>query len=318
MGDEPVGTKCMNETTTAAAWRGALVLALALAVPCPTARAADGEARVGHAGGDEAIVFQEIPSVYGVSRFEQKITEAPSFVTLITADEISRHGYRSLAEMLQGVTGFFVTYDRNYNYLGIRGFNRPGDFNTRVLLLVDGHRLNDNLYDQAGLGTESVIDVDLIERVEVIRGPSSSLYGTNAIFGVINVITKVGRDVRGAELSGSVGSFGTQRVGATYGDRFANGVELLVSGSNYRSHGPRSLYYAEFDDPATNFGVTRGSDDDEFPSYFAKPSLRSMTLQRRFVSREKAIPTACYGTFLSTDEPRSVGEHATLFPSSAR
>jgi outer membrane receptor for ferrienterochelin and colicins len=301
IGGLAVGTSRMDEK------RKALCLALLLVVPSFTALAADP------GDGDEAIVFQEIPSVYGVSKFEQKITEAPSFVTLITADEISRFGYRSLAEMLSGVTGFFTTYDRNYNYLGVRGFNRPGDFNTRVLLLVDGHRLNDNLYDQAGLGTESLIDVDLIERVEVIRGPSSSLYGTNAFFGVINVITKEGRDVRGGEVSASVGSFDTQRVGATYGNKFANGVELLVSGAKYRSDGPSSLYFREFDDPATNFGVTRGSDDDEYPSAFAKLSFRSLTLQGGYVSREKGIPTASYGTFFPTDQTRSTDEHGYLF-----
>ena len=75
----------------------------------------------------------------------------------------------------------------------------------RRLLLIDGHRANDNIYHQAGLGTESVIDVDLIDRIEVIRGPSSSLYGTNAFFGVINVITKRGRDVRGVEHARALG-----------------------------------------------------------------------------------------------------------------
>ncbi len=158
--------------------------------------------------------------MYGASKFEQKVTEAPSFVSLITADEIAKYGYRTMAEILQSVTGFFVTYDRNYHYLGIRGFNRPGDFNSRLLLLVDGHRLNDNIYDQAGLGTESLIDVDLIERVEVIRGPSSSLYGTNAFLGVINVITKRGRDIRGLELSGELGSWEYYKGRATYGDKF--------------------------------------------------------------------------------------------------
>lgn len=263
--------------------------------------------------GDEAIVFQEIPSVFGVSKFEQKVTEAPSFVTLITSDEIDKYGYRTLAEVLQSVTGFFVTYDRNYNYLGVRGFNRPGDFNTRILLLVDGHRLNDNLYDQAGIGTESVIDVDTIDRVEVVRGPSSSLYGTNAFFGVINVITKRGRDIRGAELSGEVGSFDTYRGRATYGDRFANGVELLLSGSYYQSEGQRFLYYPEFDDPATNNGITRGADGDEFPSAFGKLSFRDLTLQAGYVSREKGIPTASYGTFFPTDDTRSTDEHFYVF-----
>lgn len=268
--------------------------------------------------GEEDIVFQEIPSVYGVSKFEQKITEAPSFVTLITADEIKKYGHRTLAQVLQSVTGFFVTYDRNYNYLGVRGFNRPGDFNSRVLLLVDGHRLNDNLYDQAGLGTESVVDVDLIDRVEVIRGPSSSLYGTNAFFGVINVITKRGRDIKGIELSTEVGSFDTYRARVTYGDKFANGIELLLSGSYYDSEGQDFLFYQEFaDDTTTNNnlsqGITRNADGDEFPNFLGKLTFRDVTLQGGFVSREKGIPTGRYDSFFPSSQTESTDEHAYVF-----
>src|SRR5215467_3726088 len=102
--------------------------------------------------GGEKLLLQEIPSVYGASKYEQKVTEAPSSVTIITSDEIKKYGYRTLADLLQGVNGFFVTNDRNYNYIGARGFNRPGDYNSRMLLLVDGHRLNDNIYDQAAIG----------------------------------------------------------------------------------------------------------------------------------------------------------------------
>ena len=291
---------------------GRVVLALLLSMCLCTGGASAQTEPVEEASADEDIVFQEIPSVYGVSRFEQKITEAPSFVTLMTAEEMRRFGYRTLAEALQGVPGFFVTYDRNYNYVGVRGFNRPGDFNTRVLLLVDGHRVNDNIYDQAGLGTESLIDIDLIDRVEVIRGPSSSVYGTNAFFGVINVITKRGRDVRGTEVSAGVGSFDSYRGRATYGERFGNGVELLASGSYYRSEG-QDLYFPEFDDPATGFGSTRDADDDQFPSFFGKLSFRSLTLQGGFVSREKGIPTASYGTVFPTDETRSTDEHGYVF-----
>jgi len=262
---------------------------------------------------DEDIVFQEIPSVFGVSRFEQKVTEAPSFVTLITSDEIEKFGYRTLGEALASVTGFFTTYDRNYLRLGVRGFNRPGDFNSRVLLLVDGHRLNDNLYDQAGLGTESLVDVDLIDRVEVIRGPSSSLYGTNAFFGVINVITKRGRDIKGAELSVEAASFDTWRVRGTYGDKFANGLELILSGSYYDSSGQALLFYPEFDDPATNNGYTRHADYDNFPTFFGKLSFRDFTLQGGLVSREKGIPTAAYGTVFPTSETNSLDEHSYIF-----
>ena len=77
------------------------------------------------------------------------------------------------------------------------GISRPGDYNARVLLLVDGHRLNDNIFGSALIGTEFPLDVELIDRVEIIRGPSSSLYGTSAFFGVIDVITRRGENMYG-------------------------------------------------------------------------------------------------------------------------
>ena len=73
-----------------------------------------------------------------------------------------------------------------------------GDYNTRVLLLVNGHRMNDNV-SRPWSGRNCRSKSDLSERVEVIRGPSSSLYGTSAFFAVINVITKRGRNVKGLE-----------------------------------------------------------------------------------------------------------------------
>lgn len=204
----------------------------------------------------EAILFQDLPSVFSASKYEQKTTEAPSAVTIITADEIEKYGYHTLAEVLRSVPGFYVTDDRNYNYLGIRGFNRPGDYNTHVLLLVDGHRLNDNVYNQAAIGTEAVVDVDLIDRIEIIRGPSSPLYGTNAFFGVINVLTKRGRDIRGTELSTEVGSYDSYTARVTYGNRFANGMDVLLSGAFYDSDDLIGLEQ----DPDDNLFMYRNAD----------------------------------------------------------
>ncbi len=133
----------------------------------------------------EATLFDEIPSVYGAAKYDQKVNEAPAAITIITAEQIKKYGYRTFAQVLDSVPGLFTTDDRNYGYLGIRGFNRPGDYNTRVLILIDNHRMNDAVYDQGAIGTEAPIDVDVIDRVEIIKGPASSLYGTNAFFGVI-------------------------------------------------------------------------------------------------------------------------------------
>ncbi|MDH4163467.1 MAG: TonB-dependent receptor [Nitrospirota bacterium] len=259
--------------------------------------------------GDETLLFQEIPTVTGASKYEQKVIEAPSAVTIVTAADISRHGYRTLADLLRSVRGFYVTYDRNYSYVGVRGFGRPSDYNTRVLLLFDGHRANDNVYDGAYFGTESIIDIDLIDRVEIIRGPGSSLYGSNALFAVVNVIAKRGRDLKSAELAAEAGSQGTAKGRASYGDRFSNGVEALISASAYDSTGQR-LYYPEYDSPATNNGVTERTDYDRTENYYLKLSHHDLTFSGAYLARTKGIPTGAFGTDFNEQQNKTRDERA--------
>jgi outer membrane receptor for ferrienterochelin and colicins len=252
---------------------------------------------------DEALLFQEIPTVSGASRYEQSISEAPAFVSIVTAREIKLFGYRTLADILRSVAGFYTTYDRNYSYLGVRGFGKLGDYSTRVLLLIDGtHRLNDSVYYQAPIGNDFPVDVDLIDRVEIIRGPSSSIYGTNAVFAVINVITKRGRDLKGVELSGAAGSFDTYKGRLSYGDRFSNGLEALASGSYSDSKG-QDLYFKQFDRPSTNHGVAQNLDGDRYGNFFTKLGFKDLTLSGAVHSSEKQIPTAPWD--LIFNDPRS-------------
>jgi outer membrane receptor for ferrienterochelin and colicins len=238
----------------------------------------------------------KVDTVYGASKFQQTVTEAPASVTIITADEIERYGYRTLSDVLQSVPGFYVTNDRNYSYVGMEGTSRPTDYNTHLLIMIDGHRVNDNIFNGAYVGTESLIDVDLIQRVEIIRGPGSSLYGTNAFLGVINIITKRGRDLKGVELSADAGSLQTYRGRATYGQQYASGLELLLSESYFDSKGNRQLFFPEFNSPATNNGIPQHADADQFHSTFLSASYRDFTLRAGYVPREKHIPTASFGT----------------------
>ncbi len=249
---------------------------------------------------DESILFQSIPSVLGASRFEQLATEAPASVTVLTAQDIDRYGWRTVADIIRSVRGFFVSYDRDYSYVGARGFERPGDYNGRVLLLMDGQRLNENVFDGGYVGTESLVDVDLIDRIEIIRGPSSSLYGTNALLGVINVVTQRGRDASGVRAAGEAGTYGTRAARASWGGR-TGGVEALLSGSLYHSDGP-DLYYPEFDQPATNNGMAKGLDSDRRAQLFAKATLGDFTLEAAHVTRRKQVPTAAWETVF--DDPR--------------
>jgi len=114
--------------------------------------------------------------VYSASKHLQNASDAPASVTVVTADDIQRYGYRNLADILRDVPGFYVTYDRDYTFVGVRGFGRLGDWNSRILVLIDGHRINNNVLGQAMLGNELLVDVDMIERVEIVCGPSSPLW----------------------------------------------------------------------------------------------------------------------------------------------
>ena len=178
----------------------------------------------------EELMGVDVSTVLGASRYEQRISDAPAPINIITSEDIKRYGYRTMADILNSVPGLYVTYDRNYNYLGSGGFLRQGDYNTRMLLLVDGHRINNNIYDTATIGREFILDVDLIDRIEVIHGPGSSLYGSNAFFGVINVITRTASHIKGLELSGEIASFDTDKERASFGRKFGSGLEMLFFG----------------------------------------------------------------------------------------
>lgn len=246
--------------------------------------------------------------VYSASMHLQPSGDAPSSVTVITAAEIQQQGYRTLADILRTVRSFYVTYDRNYSSLGVRGFARPGDFNTKILLLVDGHRLNDNVYDDAMIGTEFPIDIDMIQRVEIVRGPVSSLYGSNALFAVINVITRQAPDGNGLELSVEAASFNTYKGRISYG-RTVRQLGFLISGSFYGSRGQNRLFFPEFDSAQTGYGIARNADDDQLGTALATVSYRDFTLQAAYGTRQKNIPTGAYSTIFNNAGTRTTDSH---------
>jgi outer membrane receptor for ferrienterochelin and colicins len=260
----------------------------------------------------EDLMMIQIDTVYGASGFSQKVTEAPASVTIITSEEIQKYGYRTLADILRNVRGFYVTYDRNYSYLGVRGYGPPGDYNSRIALMIDGHRFNDNIYDAALIGTEFPIDVDLIERVEVIRGPNSSQYIASSFLGVVNIITKHGRELPKVSVAGEAASYGTYEGRLSYGDKFDSGLEMLLSGTFYTSHGHDQLFFPAFDSSATNNGIALNADDDEFDQAFLSASWGGFTVHGVFGSRDKGIPTGSFGTVFNVTQTRTVDERSYL------
>jgi outer membrane receptor for ferrienterochelin and colicins len=254
----------------------------------------------------EQLMKMEI--VVAASKRAQSAREVPSFVTVVTAAEIRAHGYRSLADVLRTLPSFYVSNDRNYTYLGVRGFERAGDYNSRVLLLLNGLRANDNVYDAAALGEEFTLDLDLVERIEVIRGPGATIYGSNAFFAVINVVTRSGRSLQGAEIAASAASFGTFAGRASYGRSLGSDGDVLVSATLSDSEGQR-LYFPEYDFPSSNDGISdAGADRESFRKLLATASKGPFAFQASHVSREKGIPTGAYGTLFNDQRTRTIDQ----------
>ncbi|MBL8483926.1 MAG: TonB-dependent receptor [Rhodocyclaceae bacterium] len=244
-------------------------------------------------------------NVETASRFPQKRSEAPSAVSIVTAEDIRAHGYRTLGDILNAVRGLYVFTDRAYDFLGARGFGRPGDYNGRLLLLIDGYRSNEPVYGTAAIGTEALLDVALIERVEFVPGPGSAVYGNNAFFGVVNVITKNGLSFQGAQVAQSAGDHGLVHTRATYGRRFENGADLLLSASRYADRGLPIEFPAAVV-PGLPDATARQSQYSRADRAFAKFSYGRFAAELGWVTRTVGIANVQTGSAFDDPDARDI------------
>jgi outer membrane receptor protein involved in Fe transport len=282
---------------------------LLAAVLCATALCAGARAAEAEQGNSRDLTqlgLEELMNldVETASRFPQKRSEAPAAVTVISSADIKAYGYRTLAEILNSIRGLYTRYDTLYTYLGAFGFGRPGDYNSRILLLIDGYRANDSVYDTAPMGTDFLLDVDLIDRVEFVPGPGSAVYGSNAFFGVINVITKSARSLPGAQASVQVGDFGTTKGRLTYGRQLDNGADLLLSATGYQSAG-EDVRFAGSGISNPPRSVVSGIDYDEYKSAFLKYSVDGLCLEAAYSTRKKGAAAASYALGAESLDPRA-------------
>ena len=181
--------------------------------------------------------LRQIEEVEAASRTAEAVEDAPSSVSIIPRQEIQAMGYPTIAEALRGTRGVFVSDDRFYPTVGFRGFSRMGDYGNRVMVLINGQPTNDNWGFFSFSGYDARVDLDDVERIEVVRGPGSVLYGTGAVSGVINVVTR-GRDTRqgvNAQTSVVENNIARARVGGAL--RFGNNAGLWTSVSLATSPG---------------------------------------------------------------------------------
>lgn len=237
--------------------------------------------------------------VIAASSYEQAAAEAPSAVSVVTAEEIRNRGYRTIAEALRSVPGLYVTDDLSYAYLGSRGFNRIGDYNSRFQLSVNGLRTNDALFDMAYLGTEFPLDMALIERIEFAPGPGSSIYGSNAMLGVINIVTRTGDDLRGFRVGSAAGSNNLRELSVSFGRRYESGLEVLASVSGLNGEG-QDFHFPAFDTPANRGGLASGQNAERYRRGYLRATYEGFDLEVFGGRRDKTAPSVYLGgDFLS-------------------
>jgi len=176
--------------------------------------------------GEVTLFGEEQLKVEAATKTEIPISKAPSAVTVVTAKQIAESGARTVPDLLRLVAGVNVRWNPMVQTIDIRGFGE-NPFSNRILLLIDGLPYNSG--DTGGLPLSPAFDffpVQNIKRIEVVRGPGSSLYGENAFWGVINLVTLSGEDLSGGDLQLYGGSRTTGELTAQFGQRIGRGSIL--------------------------------------------------------------------------------------------
>jgi outer membrane receptor for ferrienterochelin and colicins len=195
--------------------------------------------------------------------------------------------------VLRGVRGFYLSDDRMYEAVGVRGFGPPGDNNARVLVLRNGHSMNDLWAGAAFVGHDFSADLDDVERVQVVRGPGSALYGTGAFFGVVDVTTRRDLEKRfelGLGAGGLGEAFGRASGAWAFGPR--SGARLGLSAL----YSPRG---ASFADPTTGAAIV-DNDGERAVTGSGDVRLGDLALSGFYHDRKKLLPTTAFGIVTGT------------------
>lgn len=176
---------------------------------------------------DAPVESKDETVVITANRLKNTKADTPADVTVITSQQISDRGYRTVTDALEDVPGARVMQ----NGVGAYESHIMLNGDERVLVMVDGHRFNHSMGSMAKstFDAHTLPPVDMIERIEVVKGGASTLYGADAVGGVINIITKTPEETTG-KIRVGYGSWGNQDLGLSVGGKVdKNGIQVAAS-----------------------------------------------------------------------------------------
>lgn len=177
-----------------------------------------------------AMSIEELMSVKvtSVSKTEEKLSETAAAVTVVTQEDIRRSGVTTIPEALRMVPGVNVARVNAHEWaVGVRGMNQS--FNSSLLTLIDGRSIYTPLFAGTFWQSQDVL-LDDVDRIEVIRGPGSTVWGANAFNGVVNVVTKPAAQTQGLLVSAGGGSEQTVATALRYGGEINPDTHFRVYG----------------------------------------------------------------------------------------
>ncbi|HEY8943897.1 MAG TPA: PEGA domain-containing protein, partial [Polyangiaceae bacterium] len=255
-------------------------------------------------GTELRVSMKQEEEVTAASRVRERVERAPSSVSIVSRAELEAFRYPTIAEALRGVPGAYVWDDGSYVSVGFRGISRLGDYGNRVLVLLDGHPLNDNWLGSSYVGYEGRTDLGSLERIEIVRGPGSVVYGTSAMSGVINLVSRpVSREPEtrlGLSAEGSGVGRALVHASAPIGDRGGIWAHAAVARGAGRDFFFPTLVDAE---PTSAAGHARGMDGFDAGTFEGQLRYDVFSARWFWHTHAKTVPAAPYWTLVG--DPRT-------------
>jgi len=231
--------------------------------------------------------------VVSATRIKQNITEAPSIMTVITAQQIRERGYQSVAEAVRTVPGFSMWVDNFISSISVRGFNSIQGWNQNLKIMIDGQPVSCRPANWTFID-EALIPIRCVKKIEVIKGPASALYGANAYLGAINIITFDGERFDSVEVTGIGGSLDTYGGSFVVGKKIDN-IDFMAAFSAQRSN--RSGLSLPDPVPKEYANMKSENDISKPKCFYGKISYKGLTMSANYQRFYKYAEFTDFSTF---------------------